>query len=242
MKWRVVGLCIIALICVMWIGVNKKNKSEEISKSLLEEKQDSLNMAIQNSGWSLDSKVIISEAEVWDLSIDNTVSVHEIIEGKGKWEKESKLFKQLAETLLDTPTSAFFGDDGYFVSAIPIFYYNTEENELSNQMRILLFSKDLKNAAEMVLIASDNAVDMNLKYEWTRTIHKMMKEAPYNKYIFMFNKNVELILDEDNNIVYSYPSAEYEIIGDCYGAMQESMAISYDNLTAEENLIWVQAE
>lgn len=65
-----------------------------------------------------------------------------------------------------------------------------------------------------------------------------MAEAPDREHILLTNGYDEMLLDEDNRGYGSYGAA-FNVVGDYFHALDwENMAVSYQEITAEENMVW----
>ena len=70
-------------------------------------------------------------------------------------------------------------------------------------------------------------------------VSTIMKDNPEKDYIFLFNDGELLLIDSDNEITTD-GNFNYEVSGDYYHALNyDLLSVSYNEMTREDNLIWV---
>lgn len=235
-----IGLLVLLLICVggVFLSGRWKMNEEKEQYGAEEPNEEKVFLGMLKTGLNMETEVTFTETDVKQLTEENGIPIRKILDGT--LEDETARFQKLTGDLLTIPQSSLYGEDGYYISTVPVLYYDMLEKELCKQARILFFSKDFSQVAEMAFASVNGEIVMNLHFTWNNKLQKLMSENPQKELIFMTNGAGLLALDENNEVVYQYPAADYEIIGDCYHAVyQEWLAVSYEKLTATENLIWI---
>lgn len=239
----VIGCCV---YCMIFLGFITYEKSENREKnanntSMTDLPKDNSYLLTQESGKKDDSMISLVAEELLGVSLKNIVPTDDILSQQGKWKEQYNQLKVMTDELLIQPHSAFFDEEGYYISKIPIFYYNFIEKKVSEQAQILVFSKDFTKVANVAISLNTDDIVVNLYFEWNKKICTLMKENPQEEFIFIRGINGSLVLDSENVVRYVYPAMRYEINGDCYQMLYKDwLAVSYEELTAEENLIWIQ--
>lgn len=193
--------------------------------------------------------------EQFEVSLEGAISVEAIL-------NQEEAYREVYETILDriemlttTKDWQFFGEEGCYVSRVPIRYYEVPEDEVSGTTTLILFSKDFSKAASISLFRyADGFYSVNVNDTWNIAIQKVMQENPKEEVLFIdvlmqedltssIMSRKSLILDEQNEARYVYPPGAYYLENDLYQKLySDELAVSYEELTAKENLIWISAE
>lgn len=193
--------------------------------------------------------------EQFEVSLEGAIPVEAIL-------NQEEAYREVYETILDriemlttTKDWQFFGEEGCYVSRVPIRYYEVPEDEVSGTTTLILFSKDFSKAASISLLRyADGFYSVNVNDTWNTGIQKLMQENPEEEFLFIdvlvqedLNSSImsrkSLILDEQNEACYVYPPGAYYLENDLYQKLySDELAVSYEELTAKENLIWISAE
>ena len=152
---------------------------------------------------------------------------------------EQKLFNE------DLP-SAWFGEPGYYISRVPVYYYNALQGKLKDGVNLLLLSRDFdkSSAAHLDWSYAEPTVSSSA---WYHEILEMMRENPQEEYICIELRAESglpgiIVLDAENKVCWSGLQADTEFFleGILYEKLySDELAVSYEELTAKENLIWI---
>lgn len=183
-------------------------------------------------------KEVLSEEEIRNAQI-NYESIFSI-EDKEEIPEVILAFLNSLEWGEDTP---FYGENGCYISKKPIRFFSSDTCEMSAEERLIAFSKDFSKAIEIYLYYNAHSDEMNvqLTYSVNTVIMDAFTEAPDEEYIFLYNGRFMQILDSYN--VLHCGSIDYDITvkGDYYHALNyEAIAVSYQDIISEENLVWVE--
>ena len=185
-------------------------------------------------------KEVLSEEEIRNAQI-NYESIFSI-EDKEEIPEVILAFFNSLEWGEDTP---FYGENGCYISKKPIRFFSADTCKMSEEERLIAFSKDFSKAIEIYLYYNAHSDEMNvqLTYSVNTAISDAFTEAPDEEYIFLYNGRFMQILDS-YNVLHS-GSIDYDITvkGDYYHALDyEAIAVSYQDIISEENLVWVEFE
>lgn len=167
---------------------------------------------------------------------------------EGFVETYDELLEQAKSQLFDKNLpSAWFGETGYYISKVPVYYYNASQGKLNSGANLLFLSKDFDKSSSAYVGWSYAEPTVSSGF-WNQEILEMMKASPAEEYIIV-NGLVTVnglpgmvILDEENNDRWSSFRADREVTleDSLYQRLySDELAISYEELTAEENLIWI---
>lgn len=146
--------------------------------------------------------------------------------------------------------TAWHGETGYYISKVPVYYCGISEGVISKSAIVFYFSQDFTRSAaaqigwneykEPTLIAS------GFYHSWL----DLMKQNPSEEYIVVhgiLNTGISgiALLNKENEILGLDPLRHFplEAKEDLYQTVySDELAVSYEELTAEENLIWISRD
>ena len=127
-------------------------------------------------------------------------------------------------------------------------FFDAASNQTSDVIQCFIFTKDLEEAGT-IRFQNDNIETMSINVNdnengGTSIILEKLAENKNKKYVLLTNGTDTKLLDNENNIVNAGPSNhKLEIDGDCYRVLeQKGLSISYSDIIAEDNLIWIEFE
>lgn len=184
-----------------------------------------------------ETKEVLSEEEIRNAQI-NYESIFSI-EDKEDIPEVILVFLNSLEWGEDTP---FYRENGCYISKKPLRFFSADTCEMCTEERLLAFSKDFGEAIEIYLYYNEHSDEMNvqLTYSVDAAIMDAFTEAPDEKYIFLYNGRFVQILDSHNILHSGSIDNDITVEGDYYHALDyEKIAVSYQDIISEENLIWV---
>lgn len=194
------------------------------------------------------------EIEQFEVSFEQAIPVEAILNQEEDYKEVYEDILARVELLTTSKDRQFFGEEGCYISRVPIQHYNVSEEALNETATLILFSKDFSKAASMTLVRDeDGFYRVTLSYNWNSSIQKKMQARPEEEFIFLYSLKSgmtssvmargELMLDAQNEVCYAYPQGDYYLENNLYQKLySDKLAVSYEELTAEENLIWISAE
>ncbi|MBD5509826.1 MAG: hypothetical protein HDR08_00985 [Lachnospiraceae bacterium] len=200
------------------------------------------------------AKYVLSAEEIANLQIDyeSGIPVKEIMNRKAGYESVYDEFLQKLQwaaapeplTMASNRTSFYDGEEGCFISAKPIRFWEAYSNQMSMEEWILIFSKDFQKVAAVQIYKYEGEIHIGTCEHSTSFMKKVqegMLAEPEEKFIFLFTGQQTLMLNSENEYWYAgYLAEPIKVEGDYYHTLDyETIGISYDEITAEENLFWV---
>ena len=136
----------------------------------------------------------------------------------------------------------FWGDeDGYYVSGVPLYDYDVQHEVLSDGTSLLVLSKEFDRSGLFWFHLSLEEPSVAYR-SWPQEILELMKEQPSEEFIFLDMAPGLAVLDERNVIRWNSAlnkngfTPEEGLYQKLYS---DELAVSYEELTAKENLLWV---
>lgn len=155
------------------------------------------------------------------------------------------LYKALRERLaVCNVQNRLEGEPGCFISLRDIATFKIHENSCSNAFFCYIFTKDLEYAGQISFYQfnGDACFNISTAYGSDPFDLRLMKENPGTKYILLSNGYDTMLLDEENTVHAQYTDP-FTVIGDYFHALDwEAMAVCYDEIITEDNLLWISFE
>lgn len=155
-------------------------------------------------------------------------------------------FKNNIRHLCDDPDSYLNGEDGCYISVVPIRRFFADYGTETPAVMYFVFTKDMEAAGEIGLIESNGSMMYNGSY-YLRSLDRrsslldFMISDPDRYYIPLADYNNLVLLDEDNTIVYGTNKQNFSINGDVYGVLKEfGFGVSYNQITSYDSCIWYE--
>ncbi|MCM1330568.1 MAG: hypothetical protein NC253_14150 [Ruminococcus sp.] len=233
----VLAICIAAFVTFS----NKQNTSEVQSVSAAQ--NEILTVPIKQ--YDEYSDVCKEETVAEAKNIISAVELKNTIAG----EKFGKVFSPFAEiNAKEMQTSKLYNENGCYLSACGAVFFDVASNQTSEVVQCFIFTEDFEEAGTIRFI--NNEIEtMNIsvndsEYGGSSVILKKLAEEKDKKYILLTNGMDILLLDKENNLINAGSSRHnLEIIGDCYGVLDEKgLSMSYSDIVDEKNLIWIEFE
>lgn len=241
---KLFSVLIIALIVIMFcaakfILIPEKNTNNSAAEES-SENEASENVLTSKMGPSVEPKLILDAEEIANLTIDyiGKFSVEAIINNEPGYEKYYEDMIQSIEMVSkEMENFPFYLEEGYYISKTPVYHFDAQENTISSEVQVLLFSKNLEKQAKLIFfLDNNNEISTNINFSFANI--KVLRNLPDEKYIFLYNTN-ELILDSSNKL-YNRTRFTIEVKGDYYHTLDyETLGISYTELTDPSNLVWI---
>ena len=231
---------ILIIFCAVWfILMPDKNANNKVVKENIEDKVSDDVLTSKMGPWG-EPKLILDADEIANLTIDynSKIPIEAIIKNQSSYEKYYEEIIELIETSSkEVENFTFYHEEGYYISKAPIYHFDVQENIISNEVQIILFSKDFEKQAKIVLfLDNNNEILTNLNFSFANI--NVLKDAPDEQYILLYNRD-ELFLDSSNKL-YNLMRLTIEVKGDYYHSLDyETLGISYTKLTDPSNLVWI---
>ena len=150
---------------------------------------------------------------------------------------------------VDIPTAGF-GENGYYISKVPVYYCGISEGDISEAATVLCFSKDFTKSAVAKIGWNEYKEPVVISSGFNHSWLNLMKQNPAEEYIVLYGMlNTGLpndaLLNAENEILGLDPLQHFllEAKEDLYQTVySDELAVSFEELTAEENLIWVSVD
>lgn len=141
-------------------------------------------------------------------------------------------------------TSLLADADGCYISLKPHPIFILPDRTYSKAFYCYLFSRDMEPVGRILFVDNNGKLEynnpeiFNIRSEEYNT--KVMREAPDRRFLLITNNYDDLLLDE-NNVGYEKWNTVYKITGDFFHTLDwEAVSVSYNELTSEENLYWLE--
>ncbi len=154
----------------------------------------------------------------------------------------------LKNTLGEYKNSVLYGAKGCYLSTKGVCLFNIEEYELSNIIRVFIFSDNGEYAGEIYFFMKNGQLDSNISiYDTEQDIRsdvlETLEKSPTEKFIFLTNGYRNATLNVNNELGKLYGNVRFEISGDCYQALNnETLSISYQEVMDKKEWVWVEFE
>lgn len=134
------------------------------------------------------------------------------------------------------------GAEGCYLSLRELTAFHIGEQECATAFCCYLFDRDMEPVGEILFYSQDGTLMHNSPVLYRANYEpyylRVMAEAPDREHILLTNGYDEMLLDEDNRGYGSYGAA-FTVVGDYFHALDwENMAVSYQEITAEDNMVW----
>lgn len=133
--------------------------------------------------------------------------------------------------------------NGCYISLKPHPIFILPDRTYSKAFYCYLFSCDMEPVGRILFVENNGKLDYNnpeifsIRSEEYNT--KVMRETPDRKFLLITNRYDDLLLDEYNT-GYEKWNTVYKITGDFFHALDwEAVSVSYNELTSEDNLYWL---
>ena len=198
-----------------------------------------------------DYKPVIAANEVLHLKADAYVSAipaESIMSNESGHEKYlASLLSSLKQISNMSDVFPFYGEDGVYLSKVPIYYFDVIHNKVGNIVYFAVFTKDFSKAASVNFYLEPDFEGEGKRREICSDIQaiweheKLLIEKPDKLYIALLNAGITFLIDADNNIHNkSLGAADLKIEGDYYHALDyDRLAVSYAKIADRDNLIWI---
>lgn len=246
-KWRL--LFLIAMIClcgaIVLLLVSMKNEVliaanvSVIDGIHTENSENTLNMIMGPS--SAPRNLDAGELTILTIDYSSKIPIEAIINNKPGYEEYYRMITHIDSELRERFEYAFYGEKGFYLSTIPIEYFDSYEMKMHDCVQVVLFSEDFKNAAAHTFFYVGDKLESNFQFGSFYEV-EYMKSSPDELYIFLFNNGM-LMLDSNNDIHLWSNRRQYniEVYGDYYHSLNyEKLGVSYSMLTDSKNLIWFE--
>lgn len=198
------------------------------------------------------------EAQQPLVSFENVFPVEKVFAKEDEYKAVYEELLERAELLLfdkDIPT-AWFGEEGYYISKVPLYRYNVAGGRLTEGANLLYLSKNFSRS-DAAWVGWDYYEEPDVSSgSFEHSILEMMKENPSKEYILLYQEVTVsslpglYVIDESNTVCWSsaFSTQGKIMVGTkvedtLYQKLySEKLAISYEELTARENLIWISLD
>lgn len=133
--------------------------------------------------------------------------------------------------------------EGCFLSLRELTAFHIGEQKCATAFYCYLFDRDMEPVGEILFYSQDGTLLHNspvlYRANYAPYYLRVMAEVPDREHILLTNGYEEMLLDEDNQGHGNYGAA-FVVVGDYFHALDwENMAVSYQEITAEENMVWL---
>jgi hypothetical protein len=173
------------------------------------------------------------------ISYNSRIPIHAILNNEEGYEEYFDWLILSNEDISEL--HPFFGTEGYYISKVPIYWFDAYNNAMDTALRIVLFSEDLSKAAEATFFIVDNELQMDVKNEFSEL--SLMTGNRDMRFIFLYNRIATLVIDSNNNQHLWPQDLRYTLVvrGDYFHTLNhELLGVSFTRLTNPHNMIWVE--
>lgn len=175
---------------------------------------------------------------------DKITSVEAILNQESGYEEEYEEFYRVVAHELEERGS-FEGQEKIicYASQKALLYYDAYNNLVRDYQRIFLFSEKMEylKAVECFPLDGKTFFQIDSGTRWIVPLLTKLKQTPDKEYLAIKNGKAMLLLDEDNQVEDVQDWYIITVEGDYYHALeQEKLKLSYQELTAEENLVKIE--
>ncbi len=133
---------------------------------------------------------------------------------------------------------------GFYLSAIPYCQYDAVSKQVNNYACYFLFTSDKEFLGYIFLEKADS---INTTLGFGDAVYEYLldkwKENPSEKSVSFSNGENLFLLNKDNSYTVYQPynsltKPSFEIKGDVYSKLVDSIGISYDELMSPDNMLW----
>lgn len=246
LKRVIIGEIVLLLVSclIMMTGCTKTGAASGTNKATEPGEQDSLNLVLggeKNPYLQLNEKDI----QAADIDYSRIIPVDKIFNrDNGYKDIYDTMVSDISDLCKNIKEFSLYGESGFYVSTVPIRYFdaydiNMQENMISE---LCIFSKDFSKGAMYTLFYVDGEITVTCNFTLNSNVKSVLKDKPDEEFIFLSNGGEVLIIDSDNEIIAGGNNM-YEITGDYYHALEyELLAVSYNEITDEENLVWIDVQ
>ena len=135
------------------------------------------------------------------------------------------------------------GAEGCYISTAQVTAFVIGDRACASAFRCYLFTDQMVPAGEILFYSANGTLGFNspsfYRGNYTSYALQEMSAAPSAGYIFLTNGYDEMLLDADNQCYAQY-GGTFRVEGDYYHALDwEAMAVSYEDITNQDNLVWI---
>lgn len=185
------------------------------------------------------------------ISFENAIPAEKILNREPGYEDVYERLERLLFSATLSEEFGFFGDRGMYLSKVPLRYYDTRKEEVGKTTQVLAFSEDLEKAVVVNLNAYyEDEISTSNVTSWPVRIQEIMKTNPTEEYLFLYPVYGSVLLDSGNEVIEieqgsGEQARNYAFVPEenLYQSLySDRLAVSYEELTAEENLVWLDME
>ncbi len=188
------------------------------------------------------SEVTEKGAVICDASI---ISSYEIdyspfmnIEKKLQDKSFLKAITEELQQLSEEENTSLTGLDGCYLSTKQVLSFDALSNGMRGVIYVYFFTADREEAGYFIFTRSGFSALRELVF-YNEAVNCLDDEDASEKYIRLVYNFRHGYLSQDNT-VSGITSSYFQIVGDYYHALDyETLAISYEEIVAEENLLWI---
>lgn len=190
-----------------------------------------------------------SDVVEWDLGAEDFfVDIEEILAKREK----SKVYNEMVAVLkmyAEMEDCSLFGADKCYVSVVPIHTVDVNKRDLIDWIQVTVLPED-KNSDDYLtlnLLKGKRKSDVEITCTFP---HKLVQKGnpnsifryyPSDKLIYLKNNGHSYAIDANNEVLMDSSNTEYVFEGDYYHALNyELLAVSFDEIVADENLVEVE--
>lgn len=163
--------------------------------------------------------------------------------------EDPKFYAKLQEHLRAMSSAAdhyrLNGASGCFISRTEVAAFRISDCSCATTFNCYLFTSNMEPAGEIMFFVGNGELTFNsvILYQSgdnsTPYSLNVMQDAPDKKHILLTNDYDDMLLDEQNKI-YAKNAAPFSVVGDYFHALDwEAIAVSYSEITADDNLLWI---
>ncbi len=151
--------------------------------------------------------------------------------------KRNDLYDAIYTVLRETEGEVYGLDEeqGCYVSVKPLIPYNFSTKKVSHTVHLILFSEDKSRMWEMLVQLDYDEVTLCDRVDII--IEETYIANPMDPYAYVVVEQVD-ILSKENQLYDS----EIKVLGDCFSALPPECKLTYKEISAPENLVWIDFE
>ena len=182
------------------------------------------------------------------ISFENAIPAEKILNREPGYEEVYERVERLLFSATLSEEFGIFGDRGMYLSKVPLRYYDTREEGLEKTTQVLAFSEDLEKAVVVSLNAYyEDEISTSNVTSWPVRMQEIMKSNPTEEYLLLYPAYGSVLLDSDDEVIEieqgtGEQAGNYVFVPEenLYQSLySDRLAVSYEELTAEENLVWL---
>lgn len=243
-KKRLVTLILIFSACILVLMACSKNSAVSGERNTEGTTRDDVSNPDGLMGGENNPKLKLEASEIKDSDIDygQIIPVDKVLEKDSDYKDiYDSMTDSISELCKNSEEFSLYGETGFYISKTPIRHFDVRNLKMQEGMstQICIFSEDLSSGAVYILYEADGEILGQCNFSMNTYVSTIMKDNPEKDYIFLFNDGELLLIDSDNEITTD-GNFNYEVSGDYYHALNyDLLSVSYNEMTREDNLIWV---